>query len=721
MNQWLVREISSSSSSSSSYSSSTSNSSIISSSVSASADSISNITGDIVLVTSTTSSNVVEDSQATVPVAGEKRRLESVMIEQADGSTLVCDSQVVDSRSKDRKKTKTNIGGKKIICNPALVILRISENKDQYLVAESHNGKENVLLHCDACLTYLHADTTSVERHLKKKHQLAKNRKDIELGKQIKSREIMSNQLETATQFRQDTVKMLLGCGIPLFRVNKMRNYLQKYSGIRLTDSSNLQSYIPKLLIEELLEIRSEIKGQRLAVIFDGTTKDCECFTVVFRFVTADMTIEHRCVELKLYESSFENYKQLANAVVRAISSIFDHHILDNDIARDNLVCFQRDRAAINLKAMDLVTNHYLLAWNFDCLSHTLCHTGDKLDGVEFARFFSDFNSLFSHSTRAKAYWKHLSGSSYVTYSATRWWSRYESYVYVRKNWDHLSTFILTAVQEGDISETGAYITRMTETVNNTQLFLLCKLQLDVIAIVGKPLVEATYVLEGDGPTSIIAFRILDGVNNWFEQHLNGLTFPGVQEIINTYLDDVYPVQQEQRQTKQIIKINTTNSFKQIVTTARDYFTSRIWDGMSDQMDFYKGAEHFDPYLLSLRRPSANEFLESINQFQYFSDEEKNNIMLEYTDLLASVVNIAPTDDGKYNSIMDFFSSFWKAHRGRFPNTFVVARYLATFPTSSAASERVFSVLKRHLSDQMQGVLEDYIKTSVMLEYNKRN
>ena len=37
--------------------------------------------------------------------------------------------------------------------------------------------------------------------------------------------------------------------------------------------------------------------------------------------------------------------------------------------------------------------------------------------------------------------------------------------------------------------------------------------------------------------------------------------------------------------------------------------------------------------------------------------------------------------------------------------------------SSTAASERVFSLLNNTLNEQQQGCLEDYIKTSVVLQY----
>ena len=40
---------------------------------------------------------------------------------------------------------------------------------------------------------------------------------------------------------------------------------------------------------------------------------------------------------------------------------------------------------------------------------------------------------------------------------------------------------------------------------------------------------------------------------------------------------------------------------------------------------------------------------------------------------------------------------------------------------SSAAAERVFSILKRSFSDTLYGSLQDLIEPSVMLQYNDRD
>ncbi len=48
------------------------------------------------------------------------------------------------------------------------------------------------------------------------------------------------------------------------------------------------------------------------------------------------------------------------------------------------------------------------------------------------------------------------------------------------------------------------------------------------------------------------------------------------------------------------------------------------------------------------------------------------------------------------------------------------ARQLVLVQPSSAAAKRVFSLLNASFSEQQQQSLNDYVETSVMLQYNQR-
>ena len=65
-------------------------------------------------------------------------------------------------------------------------------------------------------------------------------------------------------------------------------------------------------------------------------------------------------------------------------------------------------------------------------------------------------------------------------------------------------------------------------------------------------------------------------------------------------------------------------------------------------------------------------------------------------------------------------TDWWKNHEGDLPNWLKGCKLSLLFQPSSAAAERVFSILQNSFKDQQNSSLEDYIETSVMLQYNKR-
>jgi len=65
-------------------------------------------------------------------------------------------------------------------------------------------------------------------------------------------------------------------------------------------------------------------------------------------------------------------------------------------------------------------------------------------------------------------------------------------------------------------------------------------------------------------------------------------------------------------------------------------------------------------------------------------------------------------------------TSFWKRHESDLPNWSRAARQVLLVQLSSAASERVFSLLKNSFGDRQNSALQDYIEASLMLQYNNR-
>ena len=64
---------------------------------------------------------------------------------------------------------------------------------------------------------------------------------------------------------------------------------------------------------------------------------------------------------------------------------------------------------------------------------------------------------------------------------------------------------------------------------------------------------------------------------------------------------------------------------------------------------------------------------------------------------------------------------WWRIYNPSFPTWAKAARIIFAMAPSSAASERVFSLVKSMFGKEQLSSLADFVQGSVMLRYNKRN
>jgi len=63
---------------------------------------------------------------------------------------------------------------------------------------------------------------------------------------------------------------------------------------------------------------------------------------------------------------------------------------------------------------------------------------------------------------------------------------------------------------------------------------------------------------------------------------------------------------------------------------------------------------------------------------------------------------------------------WWKSQQKRLPSWYLAARKFLPIPPSSACAKRVFSVMNQTFGSSQHQALNDYIETSVILQYNNR-
>ena len=282
-------------------------------------------------------------------------------------------------------------------------------------------------LFCRACREKLCLKSSSVKNHLKsKKHQEGKIRlqrkeaREQDLAKYLekynKEHHPRGETLPESQQiFRVKVVKTFLLAGVPLSKLDVFRNLLEE-TGYRLTDRRFMFDLIPFILEEEETNIKREIQGKHIGVIFDGTTRLGEAMAIVIRFVSESWELKQHLVRMQLLSKSMTG-EEVARELIHVLSSNYS-------IGPNSLIAAMRDRASVNDVAMKTLKVVYPNVLDIGCFSHTINNVGEHFRVPLVAEFFTSWMALFSHSSKAKFLWKELTGKAMASYSATRWWSK---------------------------------------------------------------------------------------------------------------------------------------------------------------------------------------------------------------------------------------------------------------------------------------------------------
>ena len=143
-----------------------------------------------------------------------------------------------------------------------------------------------------------------------------------------------------------------------------------------------------------------------------------------------------------------------------------------------------------------------------------------------------------------------------------------------------------------------------------------------------------------------------------------------------------------------------------------DYFTAKFDGDLRPIVDAFKSARLFDPTKVSDMKPDAAA-VDTLRSFKFLdSDEIIKNLKSEVSTYLAAADGVALTVDPL---------EWWERHFETLPHWATACKKVLLCQPSSAAVERVFSILNSHFNHSQYSALEDYVETAVMLQYNKRD
>jgi len=488
--------------------------------------------------------------------------------------------------------------------------------------------------------------------------------------------------------FRLDLVRSFMQAGIPLNKLasgSPMEQFLLRRTDHSIPSRATLSSLITPIRDSERESILRSVGENKVAVIFDGGCRLGEMLGIVLRYVdTSSWTIHQKLVSLATYTHTF-NAAELA-------AELIDTLTLKCKLGKKQVYAFMRDSAATNGAAMTIGESYFRHAIDMNCISHTLDHVGGHFRGALSDDVVSCFLSIMSHSTIAKAIWRDCFGKSPRSVSATRWWSRYEFACSVGIVWDKIDNFV-DAVRKAECSP--AQVSILASVVEDLDKKTLVGRQLKVLSVVMLPFVKTTYNFEGDGFLLPLAFDELDNLISLCNSPNDVLRAAGETDLKDS---------------------------REWILPALSYFSKRMNEDCASRLLVLRRARIFNPLRVLDVGVKIDEIesLATIFPWLEFQNGLISQMIVEWAKYKSRAKDFAVPPGISFAERASMIWDWWMRQRVNLPAWSSAVALLALVQPSSAAMERVYSIVRRQFDDKQTKSLMDYVEGSVMLEYNNR-
>ena len=542
-------------------------------------------------------------------------------------------------------------------------------------------------LFCKACREELSVKVSVLKGHLQseggKQQLLAKEARERDIATLLqqhhKDNHLEGESLPIGQQvYCVKVLTAFLCAAIPLGKVDCFRQVLEE-NALRLTDHSHLANLVPFVHQEQHTRLKEEMRDKQVSVIFDGTTRLGEAMVVVLRFISKDWELQQRLVRLHMLAKSMTG-EEIARVLISTLS--VQYSIPSN--------CLLAARASVNGVAMKTLQIVYPMAVDIGCFSHTLNLVGERFKVPLLSEFINSWVSLFAHSPKARLYWKECTGIAVRSYSPTRWWSQWEVIKQAMELFGDILPFLTSS------EEFATTIRRkLLAILNDTTKKALLHVEMAAVVDAGEPLVKATYRLDGDGPIALECYEIVSSVI----EGVRVAHYPNVEAIVRKLSAGNHQVQQQ-----------LTGYAHAALKPGLDYLHRVFSDILKPTMGIFKVAKLFRPHKVVHMQPDADA-LNSLGILPFLSATTIAKLKEELPSYLAKAADISP----ELSPL-----TWWKMNATSLPTWSSTTQQVLLIQPSSAASERVFSLLKNSFGDQQLAALEDYVETSLILQYNKK-
>ena len=238
---------------------------------------------------------------------------------------------------------------------------------------------------------------------------------------------------------------------------------------------------------------------------------------------------------------------------------------------------------------------------------------------------------------------------------------------------------------------------KLAEYFADNQKLNALKVELAAIIDAGKPFVQATYKLEGDGLLVFQCYEIISALSTSVVLE----NYPNVQAVVKSIAKG-----------KTDVQLKWMKHARLCIQPALDYYQEHLQASiMSVPLRAFKAARLFDPHFLNKTKPE-HIVLNTLSAFSFITEPVLLNLKQEFPLYVAAVEDIS----GDLDAIL-----FWKQYANNIPTWKETTAKVLLLQPSSAATERVFSILKNSFGDQQLRSLEDYLETSLIVQHNDKS
>lgn len=549
----------------------------------------------------------------------------------------------------------------------------------------SDDGK----LVCQACRETLSVKKSTLSSHLKStKHVESKAQfietkqpQEMSIVTAIKKHDESKGQAlprpDDMMVYQIKVLKAFLKAGVPVSKLEHLKNILEE-SAAQLTQHTYMLDLLPFILEEEKAQVKEEIEGKYLTIIFDAS----DVFAVVVRYVDK-WKIHQRLVRMKFLAKCLTG-EEIAHQIISTLSVSYG-------VKPDLLIAAVMDGASVNNAAVGVVKGAYPQIMEMNCFSCTLDPVYDKFNTPILNTFTTYWISLFLHSPNVRVLWKAQTGTAIASLSKTRW-SEWEIVRQMTVLFDYIEPFLTSNTDVGP-----SVRPKLLDILHSTPGVNQLKMELAAVFDIGEHFAKAMYNLDSEGALMV----------NCYEEIVK------LRAVLNTaYHPNIESVAQSLAPGNVIAQQQWISYAMSCVQPGLDCFRDNFGDDANPPLNVFKAMRYFAPARIFEIQPSASD-MDSLTALPFLNNSFViASLKAELPAYLARATDV---------SIRTDITVWWKKNEELLPNWALAAQKALLMQPSCAAIEKVVSLLNSSFGNgYREQESADYAEASILLQYNER-